>query len=74
MDAARNGFSCQNQDFSATLPPCFVFPQATPENSCCTSKRPGAYSHFSQIGLQEIANEKLETISVIGAGPGFRDC
>jgi hypothetical protein len=24
--------------------------------------------------LQEIANEKLETISVIGRGPDFRDC
>jgi hypothetical protein len=77
MYAARNGFSCPNQEFSAISPPFFVFPRATPKNTktlAAFQRNPVPTPTFSQIGLQEIANEELETISVIGRGPDFSDC
>jgi hypothetical protein len=65
MYAAWNNFLCPDHAFSAISPPFFVFPRAATRNIGFLPRTVSSVRNLPQIGLQEIADEKLEAF-VIG--------
>lgn len=71
MYAALNGFSCPDYGFSAIAPPFFVFRRATHEKIYFPPRQSVLSATLSQIGLQEMADEKLE---IFVLGPDSHSC
>jgi hypothetical protein len=67
------GFACPEHECTVIRPLSSVFFERYPKDSLPRGS-PFLSLSFPEINLQEIADEELEAIFVIGSGPDSRSC